>query len=110
LVTTIHRSSRKPLDEFTAEDLRIMIGQNIGLNYLLPLAIEHLEENPLASGDFYRGDLLKNVLSIDLHFWREYPDLWWKVQEIVGEVESTKKTIDDEIRPAAEVFRRGKKE
>jgi len=85
-----------------------MIGQNIGLYYLLPLAIEHLAENPLASGDFYPGDLLKNVVSIDLSFWREYPDFWWKVEEIVGEVESIKKTIDEELLPAVEVFRQGK--
>ena len=31
LVTTIHRLRRKPLAEFATEDLRIMIGQRIGL-------------------------------------------------------------------------------
>ena len=108
LVTTIHRLRRKPLEGFTVEDLRIMIGQNIGLIYLLPIAIEHLKENPLASGDFGRGDLLKTVLSIDLTFWQEHPDLWWTVEEIVGELEGVKKTIDEEILPAIEVFKQGK--
>ena len=33
LVTTIHRLRRIPLGQFGIEDLRIMIGQNIGLQY-----------------------------------------------------------------------------
>ena len=62
LVTAVHRLRRKPLGEFTTEDLRIMIGQNLGLKHLLPHAMEILRENPLASGDFYDGDLLLAVL------------------------------------------------
>src|SRR6516165_7980740 len=58
LVTTIHRLRRKPLAEFTTEDLRIMIGQRISLTFLIPLALERLEDQPLAGGDFYPGDLL----------------------------------------------------
>lgn len=59
LVETCHRLRTKPIGEFGVEDLRIMIGQNIGLPYLLPLALDRLEENRWASGDFYPGDLLK---------------------------------------------------
>src|SRR6266513_2042283 len=70
LVTTMYRLRRKPLNEFTVEDLRIMIGQHIGLRYLIPFAIERLSEDPLVAGDFYRGDLLKNVLSVQPDFWR----------------------------------------
>jgi hypothetical protein len=44
LVRTIHRLRRKPLDQFTTEDLRIMIEQGIGLEF-----------------DFYAGDLLAAV-------------------------------------------------
>ena len=38
LVRTCHRLWRIPLAEFTAGDLRIMIGQGIGLPFLVPLA------------------------------------------------------------------------
>jgi hypothetical protein len=55
LVTRCHELRRKPLCEFTTKDLRIMIGQQIGLQYLVPVAVERLSENPLASGDFYNG-------------------------------------------------------
>ncbi|NNE89496.1 MAG: hypothetical protein HKN27_15615 [Silicimonas sp.] len=58
LVTTCHELRKKKLSDFTAEDLRIMIGQSIGLRYLLPKAIEFLQEDPFCQGDFYQGDLL----------------------------------------------------
>ena len=39
LVQTCHKLRRKPLEDFTVEDLRIMIGQAIGLPYLVPIAL-----------------------------------------------------------------------
>lgn len=69
LVTTIHRLRRKPIGQFTTEDLRIMIGQAVGLSYLIPIALEKLTVDPLAQGDFYPGDLLLAVLRIDGSFW-----------------------------------------
>ena len=42
LVKRCHELRKIPLDSFTTEDLRIMIGQQIGLDYLIPLALETL--------------------------------------------------------------------
>jgi hypothetical protein len=64
LVTECHRLRRVPLREFTAENLRIMIGQDIGLSYLVPLALELLSTDPLTEGDFYKGDLLQSLLRV----------------------------------------------
>ena len=75
LVTECHRLHKVPLCDYTVEDLRITIGQNIGLEYLVPLAIEKLRENPLVEGNCYPGDLLSNVLGADAAFWRAHPDL-----------------------------------
>ena len=61
LVTTCHRLRTKPIDQFSVEDLRIMIGQRIGLPHLVPRAVAALERDPLAEGDFYPGDLLASV-------------------------------------------------
>ena len=58
LVTTIHQLRHKPLEQFTVADLQIFIGQNMSLEFLLPIAIEHLQDDPLVEGDYYRGDLL----------------------------------------------------
>jgi CDI immunity proteins len=82
LVTTIHRLRRVPLRQFSVEDLRVMIGQNIGLQYLVPLAIEQLRRHPLAQGDFYPGDLLKMVLGADAKFWQNHPEWHKEVEEI----------------------------
>jgi hypothetical protein len=62
LVTRAHDLRRKPIGDFTAEDLRIMIGQQVALAHLVPRALDALELNPLAQGDFYPGDLLQAVL------------------------------------------------
>ena len=59
----------KKLIEFTAGDLRVMIGQNIHLDYLVPMAIGILEDDILVEGDYFEGDLLLNVLHIQNTFW-----------------------------------------
>ena len=69
LASTIHRLRYKPIGTFTVEDLRITIGQAVGLSYLVPLAISHLERDPLAEGDYYAGDLLAAVLRLPESFW-----------------------------------------
>lgn len=83
LVQTCHRLRRRRLQDFTTEDLRIMIGQGIGLEYLVPLAIQDLERNPLAEGDFYPGDLLHNVLSVPVDFWQARPDLKRTMEQVI---------------------------
>ena len=72
-----------PLEEFTTEDLRIMIGQQIGLDYLIPLAIETLKKDLFAEGDYYEGDLLKNVLEIDTTFWNSNRKHWQTLNELI---------------------------
>lgn len=63
LIKTCHRLRKKPLDEFSPNDLRLMIGQKIGLLYLMPLAIDLLERAPLIEAAFFPGDLLKCTLT-----------------------------------------------
>ncbi|MDN5286304.1 MAG: hypothetical protein JWR38_2578 [Mucilaginibacter sp.] len=72
-----------PLNEYTIEDLRLMIGQDYGLPYLIPLAIEKLNDDLFAEGDLYEGDLLVNVLRIDHTFWKQNPDLWTQVDNLI---------------------------
>jgi hypothetical protein len=83
LVLTCHRLRQKPLLQFTVEDLRVMIGQDIGLPFLIPLAIEELEKDPFACGDFYPGDLLNAVLRIQSVFWEDHVQLSKRLYELV---------------------------
>ena len=73
----------KPLGKFTAEDLRVMIGQGLALGHLVPLAIDLLVENPLAEGAFFPGDLLAAVLRLDGHIWSSHPEWRDNVSRIV---------------------------
>lgn len=75
LVQECHRLRRVPLCEFSPGNLRIMIGQHIGEEYLIPIALELLRENPMIEGDYYPGDLLAAVLKANGAFWKNHPEL-----------------------------------
>jgi CDI immunity proteins len=83
LVTRCHELRKLPLENFTTEDLRIMIGQEIGLDYLIPLAIEVLTIDLFAEGDFFEGDLLKNVLAIKSEFWNNNKNYWATLDNLI---------------------------
>lgn len=83
LVRRCHELRKLPLDSFKTEDLRIMIGQQISLDYLIPLALEVLKIDLFAEGDFFEGDLLKNVLSIDTDFWNKNKNYWTALNNLI---------------------------
>ena len=95
LVTTCHRLRRVPLNQFTVEDLRIMIGQSIGLKFLIPIAVEHLEQNPLAEGDFYVGDFLSAVFGIEESYWVEHSEDCQRVRAVVITVKDMLDSLDE---------------
>lgn len=85
LVTECHRLRRVPLQDFSAGNMRIMIGQQIGLPYLLPLAIECLRDDPLLNADFYCGDLLVSILKVEPQFWSAHAEYYPLVQNIASQ-------------------------
>ena len=101
VVKTTNALRRKPLADFTAEDMRLMIGQEIGLDYLIPLVLEKLAANPLTAGDYYEGDVLLNVLKIDPNFWQKKPELRQKLEKIVDAIN----VVPEELRKALKQFR-----
>ncbi len=88
LVQRINELSEKPIEDLEIEDLRIMIGQNINLNQLIPRAISILKTNILAEGDFYPGDLLINVLTSNPNFWKANKNYWSEVINLIKSNES----------------------
>jgi hypothetical protein len=100
LVKRCHRLRTKPVGDFTVEDLRMMIGQQIGLEHLVPLAIEVLERNPLAAGNYYPGDLLNNVLTINDALWLAHP-LW---RERLSAVLASWTDVPEDVREAVALF------
>ncbi|WP_329453711.1 contact-dependent growth inhibition system immunity protein (plasmid) [Streptomyces sp. NBC_01724] len=86
LITTAHALRRRPIGKLTVEDMRLLIGQDIGLPYLLPLAVEVLRENPMAEGHMYEGDLLSAVLTTNSSVWAESPELGRELRGIVSKL------------------------
>jgi CDI immunity proteins len=97
LTTTCLTLSEKPLKDFTVENLRVMIGQNMGLEFLIPLAVEVLQENPFVEGDYYPGDLLSAVMKVEPGFWQTHRDFYWSVSEIVAGLPSLMRDLTDAI-------------
>lgn len=83
LVKRCHELRKLPLDNFITEELRIMIGQQISLDYLIPLALEVLTIDLFAEGDFFEGDLLKNVLAIKTGFWDSNKNYWLTLDNLI---------------------------
>ena len=65
--------SNKDIDTFSSGDVRFMIGQEIGIEHLLPKAFEYLEKDIFLDASYYEGDLLSVVLKLPSKFWKNNP-------------------------------------
>lgn len=104
VVTTAHRLRHKPLREFTAVDLRLMLGQQVSLPVLMPMALDVLEVEPFAGGDMYPGALLSVALKVDPQFWRDNPRLWYRMGVVLADVRGVQELLEQELLPAAAAF------
>jgi hypothetical protein len=103
---TAHDLRRKPVGQLSSGELRLLIGQEIGLSYLVPVALDLLEAEPLAEGDFYPGDLLNSVLSLGPLFWNSHKDLWARADEMATAIQSLADDLATDILPSVAAFRR----
>ena len=99
VVTECHRLHRTPLQEFTAEDLRLMITQDIGTAVLVPIALERLREDPLVEAFYFPGDLLAAVLRADSKYWMKHSAIRDEVRAIVQRLFEMER-LPSEARPA----------
>ena len=83
LVEKCYRYREIALKELTIEQMRLLIGQNIGLKYLIPKALKILGTNILAEGDCYEGDLLSMVLNAEDNFWNENKNLRIAIKNLI---------------------------
>ena len=103
LITRCHGLRSKPLRDFTVDDLRIMIGQQIALNQLVPIALDVLRVDPLAQGDNYPGDLLASVLRADAAVWEWSPDLTVEMRKLAESLHE-QVDLDRELRELIRTF------
>lgn len=98
LIATVHQLRRKPVVDLTTEDLRIMIGQSLSLDILVPLALLRLADEPLAEGDYYPGDLLISVLRLPPSYWTASPEKRFEMLHIVRLIAEPEPVVAEEIR------------
>lgn len=98
LIKKCHELRKLPIEKLTVENVRLLIGQEICLKYLVPFAIEILSNDLFAEGDFYEGDLLSNVLKIRNEFWEDNKDYWNEINNLIKnrKEEISEKNIDIE--------------
>jgi len=63
-----------PIGQIELHDIRFLIGQNAGLDCLVPIAIETLQEDIFIETEYYPGDLLSALFSVNKPgFWADHP-------------------------------------
>ncbi len=83
LIQRCHNLRKVKINDLTIEDIRLLLGQNIGNNLLIPIAINYLKINILSEGDYYEGDLLLNVLTSDKKYWINNRERYQEVIELI---------------------------
>ena len=97
------------IDEFEVDDFRVLIGQQIGLNILIPKVLPLLEKEPFVEGWYYEGDLLCSVLRAEHQYYSSNPEIRNRVEAIVAVTQSKISELDsDSIRYINEAVRHGK--
>jgi contact-dependent growth inhibition (CDI) system CdiI-like immunity protein len=97
LVATVHELRRRPIGQLGVEDLRVLIGQQVGLDVLVPIALDVLAAEPLTAGDFYPGDLLASVLRVPGDYWQIHPSWGARLRDIIRVVEADDQYLQREI-------------
>ncbi len=100
LVRTAHALRRKPIGDLSAEDLRLLLLQQVSVELLVPLALDLLERDPLAEGDCYPGDLLVALLKVPPAHWRRHPGELHRATSVVERLDDqpgTPETVQRQI-------------
>jgi len=73
MVARCMRLQKTSLNALSDADVRLLVGQGIGLKYLVPKALSRLVVEPLLQTDYYPGDLLSTLLRIKRDYWLQNP-------------------------------------
>lgn len=105
VVTESTRLRRKRIGEFTLENLRLMVGQQIAPDVLMPIALRLLAFNPWLRGDFYPGDLLSAVLRTEPEFWLRSKHLYDDLVDVIDPLTTVLDNLKREVLPTWETLR-----
>jgi hypothetical protein len=82
------------VSELTIEQIRLLISQKIGIEFLIAIALEKLEQNIIVEGDLYEGDLLDSISKVPTEFWKKNSTEFMNFKNIF---ESNKEKIITEL-------------
>ena len=74
VITTCHKARQKPIRSLSNEEIRCLIGQKTGIKYLLPIAVGIVKKEPFIDITLFEGDLLLNLLRLDISDWEYNPN------------------------------------
>jgi len=97
MVEKANKALKKPIQELTSSEIRLLIGQNMGLEYVVPLALEILASDPMIDATYYPGDLLSTCLNADREFWQKNSDLRKALTVTAISAQSSDGAIDTKI-------------
>ncbi|MFD9564167.1 contact-dependent growth inhibition system immunity protein [Streptomyces sp. NPDC059994] len=102
LVRAVHSLRRRPVGSLDADELRRLIGQDVGLPWLLLPALEVLRDTApnQAAGGFFDDDLLSAVLTRKPSLWQAMPESARELREILGMLTG----LSPYVQPEADAF------
>lgn len=85
MVKNVHELRRRPVGALEPHELARLIGQGVGLTWLLPLAVEILRDTApnQAAGGFYDDDLLSAAVTVNPEVWAAVPELARELRDAV---------------------------
>ena len=73
-----------PIKNLSIGQVRLLLGQKIGVEYLLPKAVNFLRVDILAEGDYYPGDLLTFILGLNESDWNGNRELQQELESLLA--------------------------
>ena len=74
LIQRVHALRKKLLRDFLPHEIRLCVGQGIGLPYVVPPALDILGRDPWVDTEYYPGDLLHACIEVERSYWQEHPE------------------------------------
>ncbi|WP_405873968.1 contact-dependent growth inhibition system immunity protein [Streptomyces sp. NBC_00005] len=99
MVKNVHELRRRPIGTLEPHELARLIGQDVGLPLLLPLAVEILRDTApnQAVGGWYDDDLLYAVVTRGPQVWAEAPDLARNLKETAAMLSDLSRYVKQEV-------------
>ncbi|MEU4142252.1 contact-dependent growth inhibition system immunity protein [Streptomyces parvulus] len=102
LVKVVHALRRRPVGDLRPDELARLITQDVGLPWLLPIAVRILRDTApgQAAGGWYDDDLLYTVVTRNPRVWEQFPDLAHELRRAVETLVDLSRSVRDEAETA----------